>query len=79
MSDGRAEADNPLLGIGGDWLSQREIALRLGIRRADGGRSSCASEQPPRYRRAAVGRKPNPFEPVHGGAAATSKRSITAR
>lgn len=46
-----------------DGLSQREIAGRLGINRRTVARLA-ASEEPPRYRRAPVGSKLDPFEPV---------------
>jgi transposase len=46
-----------------DGVSEREIARRLGINRRTVARLA-RSEEPPRYRRAAVGSKLDPFEPV---------------
>jgi len=46
-----------------DGVSQREIAGRLGINRRTVARL-IASEEPPRYRRAPVTSKVDPFEPV---------------
>ena len=49
--------------LAADGVSEREIAERLGINRRTVARLA-ASEGPPRYRRAAVGSKLDPFEPV---------------
>ena len=46
-----------------DGVSQREIACRLGINRRTVARL-LAGEEPPRYRRAAVGSQLDRFEPV---------------
>ena len=49
--------------LAADGLSQREIARRLGINRRTVVRL-LASDEPPRYRRAAAGSRLDPFEPV---------------
>ena len=49
--------------LAADGLSQREIARRLGINRRTAARL-LASEQPPRYERAAAGSQLDPLEPV---------------
>jgi transposase len=49
--------------LAAEGLSQREIARRLGINRRTVIRLA-GSEQPPRYRRAAVGSQLAPLEPV---------------
>jgi transposase len=49
--------------LAADGVSQREIARRLGINRRTVARLA-GSEEPPRYRRAPVGSKLDPFEPV---------------
>jgi transposase len=49
--------------LAADGVSQREIARRLGINRRTVARLA-GSDEPPRYRRAPVGSKLDPFEPV---------------
>jgi transposase len=49
--------------LAADGVSQREIALRLGINRRTVARL-IASEEPPRYRRASTGSQLDPLEPV---------------
>ena len=49
--------------LSADGLTQREIARRLGINRRTVARL-LASEEPPRYRRAAAGSRLDRFEPV---------------
>jgi transposase len=49
--------------LAADGISQREIACRLGMNRRTVARLR-ASEEPPRYRRAAVGSQLDPLEPV---------------
>jgi hypothetical protein len=57
--------------LAAEGLSQREIARRLGINRRTVIRLA-GSEQPPRYRRAAVGSQLAPLEPVGPAAPPTT-------
>jgi transposase len=51
--------------LAADGISQREIAVRLGINRRTVVRLA-ASDEPPRYRRASTGSQLDPLEPVLG-------------